>query len=168
MTAESSPETSNPETTPETAWPSVELAYGFVLPSYQMLIGRFEAADTRLTALLTLASVLMLAAPALGKAVDPSIQVDGRFLVGLVFFSVAISVGVYGRITGKLVLPDPGVLYRESLHEGPWEFQKNAIFYAGKHFTKNAEAIEKKGVISVGITILVVLQMAAFAWWILR
>jgi hypothetical protein len=55
----------------EGPWPSVETAYHFVLPSYQMMVSRFDAADTRLTALLTMTSSLTLGAPILARAVDP-------------------------------------------------------------------------------------------------
>ena len=56
------------EVNPE-EYPSVGLAYGFVQPSYQLLVSRFEAADTRLTALLTVVIGVTTAVPVFAKAV---------------------------------------------------------------------------------------------------
>jgi hypothetical protein len=47
----------------EEEWPGVRAAYDFVIPSYALLISRFEAADTRLTTLLTLTASLTLGGP---------------------------------------------------------------------------------------------------------
>ena len=55
-------------------WPAVDRAYDFVLPSYQLLATRFEAADTRISALLTLTSTLTIAVPIFAKNVQPGIS----------------------------------------------------------------------------------------------
>ena len=48
----------------EKQFPAVEVAYHFVLPSYQQMATRFESADTRLTTLLTLVSTGISILPA--------------------------------------------------------------------------------------------------------
>jgi hypothetical protein len=120
--------TSGPE-----LYPAVDTAYDFVLPSYQLLTTRFEAADTRLTTLLTFASTVTLAAPIFGKTVQPDIGFAApAFVCGIVCFVVAAVIGVIGRVSGNLVLPDPMVIYEKSLHRSEWEFKKNQICYAGE------------------------------------
>lgn len=81
-----------------TNYPSVELAYDFVLPSYQMLATRFEAADTRVTSFLTLVASVTLAAPLFAKTVRPDSQFSSPlFIAGVICFLGAIAVGVWGR-----------------------------------------------------------------------
>ena len=148
-------------------WPSVDAAYGFVLPSYQLLAGRFEAADHRLTSLLSIASGLTLAAPILAKAVAPEITFTSRlFIGGLSLFAVIVVLGLVGRIIGVLTLPDPMVHYDTSLHEPEWIFKKNAIYFAGLHFESNANAIRRKANLAIAITLLLVVQILCFAFWI--
>jgi hypothetical protein len=55
------------------AWPSIGEAYTFVVPSYTWLLSRLEAADNRLTALLTVLTTLTLGVPVFARAVRPDI-----------------------------------------------------------------------------------------------
>lgn len=151
----------------EKKWPSVNIAYGFVLPSYQLMISRFEAADTRLTSLLTLASTLTIAVPIFAKNVRSDISFASPFFVlGIVFFLCAGAMGVYGRLTGSLKLPDPMVIYNKSLENSEWEFKKNHIFFAGEAFEYNAQAIRAKGNVAICLTIVLLLEVLAFVAWI--
>jgi hypothetical protein len=150
----------------EDDFPSVTLAYDFVLPSYQWLLARYEAADTRLTSLLTTAMAMTAAGPVIGRAIHPSMTVNGWFWTALIAFASTMSVGLWGRLGGAVILPDPTTLYNESLAESPWEFQRRAIFFAGRHFQKNARAIERKHLAAVLVTIGLGLQAACFGIWI--
>jgi hypothetical protein len=148
-------------------WPAVDRAYDFVLPSYQLLAGRFEAADTRLTALLTLTATLTLAVPIFAKNVQPSISFASPFFVfGMVVFLVGAIVGIFGRIAGSLTLPDPMVIYQNSLSDSEWEFKKNQIYYAGQNFEANVHAIRKKGNTAIFITVALLLEVVFFVTWI--
>src|SRR5690348_11408848 len=107
-------------------WPAVSKAYDFVIPSYQLLTSRFEAADTRLTALLTFTSTVTLAVPIFAKSVDSNISFGSFFFgSGMAIFLVGAVIGLLGRVTGSITLPDPMVIYRKSLSESEWEFEKN-------------------------------------------
>ena len=148
-------------------WPSVDVAYEFVMPSYQLLARRFEAAGRRLTSLLWIASGLTLAAPILAKAFTPDISFTSQlFIVGLLLFAVLVVLGLMGRIMGILTLSDPMVHYNTSLHESEWEFKKNAIYFAGLHFESEANATRRKGNLAILITLLLVAQILSFAFWI--
>ena len=155
-------QTSQPE---EGTWPAVEPAYDFVVPSYQMLISRFEAADNRLTALVSVVSGLTLGGPAFARAVNQTIAFDSpQFMFALVAAAVAAILGVVGRIQGRLVLPNPTIFYGV-LHESPWTFKKNAIYFAGQHFTKNARTIEVKGRYATAVTIVLLIQIWMLTIW---
>jgi len=154
---------------PEEQWPAVDAAYGFVLPSYQLLVGRFESADTRLTSLLTLSSTLTLAAPLFAKNVQPAISFRSPFFIfAMMVFLVAAIVGIFGRVAGSLALPDPMIMYQKSLHCSEWEFKKNQIYFAGEHFEYNVQAIRKKGNVALCLTVMLVLEIVAFVIWIMK
>jgi hypothetical protein len=149
-------------------WPAVDRAYDFVMPSYQLLAGRFEAADARLTALLTLTSTLTLAVPVFAKNVQSNTSFASPFFVcGMLAFMLGAIVGIFGRVTGSLVLPNPMVIYEKSLHRSEWEFKKNQIYFAGENFTANAQAIRKKGNVAICVTVALLLEVVAFAMWVI-
>jgi hypothetical protein len=148
-------------------WPAVDAAFAFVLPSYQMMVNRFEAADTRLTALLTIAATLTTATPILAKNVRPDISFGSPFLwAGVACFAALLIVGLVGRIRGAIVLPDPTVLYEKSLHRSEWSFKMTQISFAGENFRANQEAIRKKGDVATCITVGLGLEVIAFIAWL--
>lgn len=150
-------------------WPAIDDAYAFVLPSYQWLVSRFEAADTRLTTLLTLGASVTASAPVFARAVRPTILYGSPWFIGaMLAFCLAAVVGVLGRIAGRITLPNPGVLYAKSLHESAPEFRKNAIYFAGQHFDANARAIARKGQCAIGVTVALLVEVLGFAIWIAR
>jgi hypothetical protein len=82
------------------AWPAVDSAYDFVVPSYQMVMSRFEAADNRLTALITFASSITLGGPLFAKAVRPGIEFSSPvFWIAMACASLGVVCGVIGRFT---------------------------------------------------------------------
>lgn len=155
------------EITSEATYPSVELAFQFVIPSYQMIASRFEAADGRLTSLLTMASSLTLAAPIFAKSVNPSIPFNSRwFAAGMTCFFLSIVVGLVGRLRGVLTLPNPSHQYNKTLHLSPWEFRQQAIYFAGQHFNANVKAVAVKGRTSLVLTFLLAAEIALLVVWV--
>jgi hypothetical protein len=151
----------------EERWPAVEAAYLFVLPSYQFVLSRFEAADTRLMALLTLAATMTLGAPVFAKAVRPDISFASPFLwLGVALFAVGAVFGLVGRIVGTIILPDPMVMYEKSLRRSDHSFKMSQIFYAGENFSANVETIREKGNAATVMTITLVLEVLAFILWL--
>jgi len=143
----------------EAKWPAVKVAYDFVMPSYTLLVTRFEAADTRLTILLTFVATITLGAPVFAKTMRPDIQFLSPWFVAAVGAAL-LSIGIAGRVRGSLILPNPAVVFRESLQESEWSFRKNAIYFAGQHFEKNAWAIRVKGIhaaVSAGFIVIEIL-----------
>ncbi len=153
----------------ELKWPGVKDAYDFVIPSYSLLVNRFEAADTRLTVLLTFGATITLGAPILGKSISQSINFRSVwFILAIVSFILLASTGLFARVRGTLTLPNPAVIYRESLHETEWAFRKNAIYFAGQHFNANAQAIRTKGTLATTMAAFIVLEILFFLLWIAR
>jgi hypothetical protein len=130
-------------------WPSIRRAYDFVLPSYQVATTRFEAADTRINTTLTLAATLTLGAPVfLEKVVAAASLRAWQFRAALGCFIVMTALGLFGRLHGRLIVPDPMVHWKENLEDEELEFMKNSIFFAGKHFEANTRSIWQKNLIS--------------------
>jgi hypothetical protein len=151
----------------EPEYPAVDAAFEFVVPSYQIMAGRFEAADTRLNSLTTTLLTMTTAVPIFTKAINPAVSfVSGAFAVGLIAAGVGLTLGVLGRNTGKLTVVDPMVIYRKSLWRAEPSFKKNAIGFAGQHFDENAKAIEQKGTFATGMVIAMVAELLAFALWV--
>jgi hypothetical protein len=148
-------------------FPAVGAAYDFVLPSYTFLAARFEAADNRLTTLLTLTATLSLGAPILAGSIRKDISfISVWFLAAMVSFLASVIVGLVGRVSGKLTLPDPMVHFKTSLSDPEWEFKKNAIAFAGKHFAANSKAILRKGNVAACVAALLVVEIACLICWI--
>jgi hypothetical protein len=147
-------------------WPAIDQAYDFVIPSYQMLAARYESADTRLTALMTMTSTLTLGTPLFARAVRPDVDFGNPlFIAGVCLFIAMFIAGIVGRLLGRLILPDPSVMYAY-LHERPCEFKKNAVFLAGKHFVANADAIRTKGNFGAAISCGFMFEVTVFVLWL--
>jgi hypothetical protein len=170
MQTESSETTGNNEQvgTDREQWPAVDRAYDFVIPSYQLLASRFEAADTRLTAMLTLTSTLTLAVPIFAKSLQPDISFASPFFAsGMAIFLIGSIIGIFGRVMGSLTLPDPMVIYETGLQDSEWEFKKDQIYFAGENFNANLQAVRKKGNVSIFMTVTLLLEIVAFVTWII-
>ena len=155
---------------PETleAWPAITEAYAFVLPSYQWLLARFEAADNRLNALLTLLATLTLGAPVFAGTVRPGISfIAPTFRTAIFLFIVASFIGVIGRVAGGLRLPDPGFFYEHDLHKPVEEFRKDVLYFAGKHFEANREAIAAKHTCAFAMTAVMLTEIFFFVLWMI-
>lgn len=152
-----------------TKWPSVEVAYDFVLPSYALMASRFEAADARLTALLTFASAVTPGVPLFAKALHPAISFASPwFFLAMTAFLVSVSIVLIARVRGAIRLPDPMKIYNKGLRETEWSFKRNALYFAGQHFSANASAIRVKGTMAVGAAAGIILEILLFVLWIAR
>lgn len=132
-------------------YPSLNLAYEYVIPSYGWALSRFEAVERRIERLLMLILAATIAVPVflplvreepvhLSTAGWKSILILGA----IVLFVLAASIGIYARQAREVSLVDPGVHYRESLSLPHWEFQRNAIYFAAEHMKENVANIALK------------------------
>jgi hypothetical protein len=151
----------------QSAWPGVNRAYDFVLPSYQLLMARFEAADGRIQSMLTFAATITLGIPVFGKSINPGLSLASPWLwLAVVTFGCIAVIGVVGRAQGSLRLVDPGVLYEKWLHRSEWTFRKDMIHFAGQDFKDNADAIRHKGNCAVAMAALFIVMVFLFMGWL--
>lgn len=151
----------------ESKYPSVDLAYEFVKPSYDWLQNRLDAVNGRIEFLLTFSSSITIAAPVFVKALFRDISFGSCWFVGAIVVFVLIAlVGLMGRISSGLKLISPQKLYNKWLGWSEWEFKKNAIYWAGKHFQHNALLINKKANFGIAMTILLAIEVVFIVLWI--
>jgi hypothetical protein len=151
----------------ERTYPAVEQAQVFVLPSYQWMLTRIEAADSRIQALVALAATVAFAAPAIGKTIDPSISFRSRWLLGALGLALAVvTTGTIARLRGGLNLVNPSIVYDGWLHLSQWQFQRDALYWAGKHFDANAKLVHTKSTVLTGMTVTLALAVLMLAVWI--
>ena len=150
-------------------YPSVDLAYGLVPSSYQLLVSRFEAADNRITALLSVVMAVTMGVPLFAKSVvvaqTPTFD-SPWFIAGLLAAVSAVTFGMIGRTAGSIPLVNPRIVYEEYLHKDHWTFKKDTIFRAGQHFEKNARAIALKGTYATVVMLAFLVEIGAFWAWL--
>jgi hypothetical protein len=150
-------------------YPSLEAAQGFVIPSYQWMVVRIEAADSRIQTLMTFVATVTLAVPATRSALGGAVAFQSIWFVAAMVAAVAVVlVGVVARTRGAIVLPDPTALYNESAGLSVVEFQRDALYFAGKHFAKNKATVEsKQGAVSA-MTWLFLAELSLLLTWVIR
>jgi hypothetical protein len=155
------------ERPPDEQWPAVFRAYDFVIPSYQLMVNRYEAADGRLTQILTLVSTLLFSIPVFAKTIRPQASFSSPlFLSAITLLIGAAVIGIVGRQRGRVRLVNPMVLYDKFLHRTDWEFRKDLLYFAGQDFSDNAIAIDRKGQTAALMTGLTVVALLLSAIWL--
>jgi hypothetical protein len=154
----------------EDEWPGVKYAYDFVVPSYQLMLARIEAADSRIQTLQTFIVTATFGLTAVISATFEKGQlqfVSLPFILAMALFCLAIVLGVIGRSSGGVVLTNPGNLYSKYLRRTEWKFKKDMVYFAGEHFKKNKDAVEHKHTITTAMTWLFLAEMALLLFWVI-
>jgi hypothetical protein len=83
-------------------------------------------------------------------------------------FSLAVSLGCYGRLSGRsLRVIDPSHLFAKWLTFSEWEFKKNFIDYAGRSFQYNSRLIDRKWFFGVAVMLLFSFEVLWVLLWVL-
>ena len=151
----------------EATWPAVHVAYDFVGSSYASIMQRLDAANSHLETLQTFAASITLAAPILAASVvkDVDFRSPG-FVSALSIFTAVIVIGAVARVRGTVELITPQVLYDHWLHYSEWEFKKNAVYWAGRHFDASRSVVNNKARAAFGMTVLLLLEMGLLLAWV--
>jgi hypothetical protein len=96
-------------------YPSVDLAYKLALASYEFAQKRLDIIDVRLQTLIALGATISLPIPAIAIAKNITLN-SWWFILAIVFFSAAIVVGTYARVSGYMKVILPIDLYNKWLH----------------------------------------------------
>jgi len=153
--------------TPESNWPAVSIAYDFVLPSYQWMNTRLEAVVNRIQGLMTFATTITLGFPVLGQVLNKSASFDSAALIfAITFFLVLTGIGIFARDVGETWLTSPAEIYNRNLHLSEWEFKRNALYRAGQAFTHNANLANRKAGLGRIMGGLLCGEVMCFLFWI--
>ena len=152
----------------EGTWPGVHLAYDFVGSSYDWILQRLDAADSRIQTLQTFAASITLAAPILAASVIKDVDFRSPwFILALSAFITVVVVGAVARVSGSVKLINPQVFYGQWLHYSEWEFKKNAVYWAGQHFDANSSLVNNKAWVAFGMTALLLVEVGLLLAWVL-
>jgi len=153
---------------PEQQWPGVDAAFDFVIPSYQWTITRFEAADSRIQTLQAFIATVTFGIPALAAAISKTVPFKSPwFIAALIVAALALASGIIARNSGALMICSPEVLYQKWLSRSAWNFKKDMLYFAGRHFDQNVKVINRKAHIALGMTLFFFLETTLFIGWII-
>ena len=151
-------------------WPSVDLAYEFVAPSYDWAQRRFESIERRIhtflafTATLTL-GVPVLAATAVGHANFASVWFIAAVACAIATLALGMAAKILSSVSGfQFLVPDN--LHKDWLDYPEWEFKINAIYWAGEHFKMNIALVHKMGLMLGCMHILFSVEVVLLLIWV--
>jgi hypothetical protein len=150
----------------EAQYPSVELAYGFVKPSYDWLQNRLDAVNSRIEFLLTFVASITVAAPVFVRAVFNDIHFGALFYAAIGVFSLSAIIGIAGRMCSGLKLISPEKVYNKWIMWSEWEFKKNALYWAGQDFNHNASLVNRKANFAIAMSLLLIAEVILLALWV--
>jgi len=125
----------------------LNLAYEYVIPSFNWMLARSDSINSRLQNLIGFAAALTIGAPVFGKAVrEHLVVVDSPWFLSAALIFVAIVVlGIVAARVGTITVMDPGVLNSKTwLNLSDQDFKMQALEWAAKHFEKNSTVINRK------------------------
>lgn len=154
------------EPTGKDAYPGVEFAYDFVIPSYEWILTRFEAVDSRIQTLQAFIATVTLGIPAISHRMYSKISFTSCWFVSAMALAVAaVVIGLIGRSWGAITLASPKMLYEHWLHKSSWDFKKDMVFFAGQHFEKSSNFVNRKSrLVTVMSVLFFVETLLLFVW----
>ena len=151
----------------ESQYPSVDLAYEFAKSSYDWMLNRYEAINSKIQGLLTLATAVTAAMPILAKALFNNVDFQSVWFYGvIVTYILLVTIGIYGLSMGRIKLVHPKNLYEKWLSDSAWEFKKNIIYFGGQDFEDNKKIIEAKSRLRNIMNILLLGELLTIIYWI--
>ncbi len=148
------------------AYPATEAAYSLVLPSYQWMLSRYEAADSRLQAFAAFISAFGFAALVFIRSITDSPDYGSPwFFSALGALSLALMVALVGRLRGSITLANPMTVWEEYLDVQPDEFMRDQLHWAGVHFNNNQQVIRAKFYSGMAAVLLFLVGTALLTVW---
>ena len=150
-------------------FPSIEVIYEFVLPSYDWAVRRLDTIERRFDHLLTLTFTLTLAVPVVTIAIAGAenqpdlLQWQGG--VALVLFVATAISGIVVRQHGELTFMNIDGMYDELGDLSPHTFKQHVTYYAGEDFARNMIFLKNKARGSDLVATLFFGEMAFGLWW---
>ena len=148
-------------------WPSVDVAFGLVEPSYNWALHRLDATERRIHGLQSIAATLTAAVPIAAAAVFDSIEFGSGWLIAaLAAFALLMIAGLVARALGDVHLPDFENFLDQRLDSDPWEFKKDALHDAARHIDNNLTLVHRKWVAYGTMVALLTVEVICLCVWL--
>ena len=154
---------------PKDRWPSIDDAYGLVLPSYEWSLRRFEALDARLRQIAMASATVTLGVPVAAGALASIACLEHWWLfwTGVGLGALVAVVALLDHTLKHLTLISLHELWQENgLGLPRWEFRKNEIYDAAKRQKKNGKIIEARGRHAIALALAFGVQVVVMAVWL--
>ncbi len=158
-------------TEPVSEYPSLDLAYEYVRPSYDLLSRRLDAVESRGRAVLTFAGTLTFALPVFAANI---LGAGTRhlnspwFVAGIAAFAGIVVCGVVLSTSVNFLLPSPKKLFEQHMDVEAEQFKINQLFYAAEDWVANTRLIARLSLTTALSAVLMLLEAAAFGMWLLN
>lgn len=145
-------------------YPSIDLACPIAVSSYESMMKRFDALDTKIQNLMSFAITTFLIIPTIGNSKQLPFN-SVLFILSALLLSASVGISIIARKSGKVVLLNPQELYDGWLDFDQIEFKKNIIFDAGKSFKQMEDCIERKWQLNLLSLLFYSAAVVAAAFW---
>ena len=150
-------------------YPSLEDAYGFVLPSIEWTFQRFAAIDMRIRHITGLMATVTAAVPIAAKALDDEVDLRSGWLIAAVVLGLlGIVTGAFAQTRGSLQLlmvepmAKPGHLRRPSR-----AYRLDVLAKAGKIQKENQCRIRRRAWAATGLGLVLAAELLLFGVWLI-
>lgn len=148
-------------------YPAVLFAYEIVIKSYDWILSRSDAVDSKIDRIIAWNSSINIGVLAiLATKIQGSSFCSKWFFIAAAAFIVITVLGIVTKVFGTLNFPSPEVIYKQELHKTEWEFKKDAIYNSGQDFKKNQKLVNKKGCSAIAMSIIFLINILAIGLWI--
>jgi hypothetical protein len=146
-------------------FPSLDLAYEIAIDSYELLIKRIDALDSRLQNMLTFSITLLVAVPTVAKLREINFN-SCCFVLGISYLIFSIVVAFYARLMGNIKVLKVKKIYENNLHLNESQFKHDIICWAQFDQEANIGLLKKMWELSVVSIILFALGLGLLALWV--
>lgn len=154
---------------PKDKWPSVDDAYGLVLPSYDWSLRRFEALDARLRQIAMASATVSLGVPVAAGALSSVACLEhwGLFWAGIILGALVAVLALLDHTRSHLALISPREIVDDNdLVLPKREFRENEIHHAADRQERTSKVINARGNNAVCLAIAFGAQVAVMAVWL--
>ena len=149
-------------------YPSLEHAYGFVLPSIEWTFQRFAAIDARIRQITGLIATVTAAIPIAAKALDDGVDLRSVWLIasvglglfGIVFGAVAQTLGSL-----KMLMVEP-MAKHDHLRRPSTAYRLDVLAKAGEVQRANKRRVNCRAWLASSLGVMLAVELLLFVVWL--
>ena len=147
--------------------PGVDLAYGLMQSSYDSIMNRLNAVESRIQAVMVFSASFFFTAPILVTTSESDITLNSAifYLAGLAAL-LNLIIGTLTRAFGKLKLARVYGDVQEWFDLPEYWFKVYAVEEAATHYRINVKTVNRKGNIAIAMTGVFIVEIVFLASWV--